>query len=208
MKFVQFYVYGIHLKNVQKSTHFGCHTALDLKSSLTSHFNVQEKKSIARAWGRLMLPSAPSPFSEEVPAAVRSVSGTPQPVRGRPECWQTDSSQVLLLVFDAIQPCIRKVLSQVTSVCKKIKYLPDDAQSLIGTFTTFTRSWGSSSVRCTDPTTGQTVPEELSERQPPAGVVLPTLWTPSDCRIRATDEPLPDLLVKIVVVPMEALSVH
>ena len=50
------------------------------------------KKSSARAWGRLKIPTALSPFTQEGLAAVRSVARTWYPVRGYP-----DSSQVLSL---------------------------------------------------------------------------------------------------------------
>ena len=63
-----------------------------------SHTSLQcAKKSSAHAWGRLKLPSAPSPFSYEVLTAARSIVRTRRPVRVGPECWQSDSSQVLSL---------------------------------------------------------------------------------------------------------------
>ena len=63
--------------------HLQCHTALHLQSFL--RVTSVCKKSSARAWGRLKLPSAPSPFSQEDLAAVRSVGRTRQPVRRRPK---------------------------------------------------------------------------------------------------------------------------
>ena len=53
-------------------------------------------------------------------------------------------------------------------------------EASIGTITTFTRSWDSTSVSWTDSTTSQTVPGELAERQHLAGVTLRTLRIPSN----------------------------
>ena len=67
----------VPFKKCVKMTHFRCHTALHLKSSLERRFSV--RNSSARARGRLKLPSAPSPFPQEVLAAVHSVARTRLP---------------------------------------------------------------------------------------------------------------------------------
>ena len=50
------------------------------------------KKSSARARGRLKIPKAPSPLSQEVEAAARSVARTRQWARRCPESWQSNTT--------------------------------------------------------------------------------------------------------------------
>ena len=81
-----------HFKKMCKSRIIsGCHTALHLKSSRTSHFSVQKIR-----WC-LKLPSAPSSFSFKVLAAARCVARTRQSVRLCSQCGQSDSTALELL---------------------------------------------------------------------------------------------------------------
>ena len=65
------------------------------------------------------------------------------------------------LMFDVIQPCSHTSHSGVQKIkCTRLGTF----KASISTTTTFTRSSDSSSVRCTDPAIGQTVPAVLAER--------------------------------------------
>ena len=88
MKSIHFYVCGGHLKKSKKRLIF------DAICKVLSQVTSVCKKQSACAWGRLKLPSAPSPFSREVLVGVRSVARTPQPIRGCPARWQSNSNQV------------------------------------------------------------------------------------------------------------------
>ena len=73
------------------------------------------RQSGARAYGRVQLPSAPSPFAHGILITARSDARTRQPVSWLPKCWQSDSSDVL--EQHGVAPCCSSDCLPVWSAC-------------------------------------------------------------------------------------------
>ena len=163
------------------------------------------KEWSARAWRRYKLPSAPSPFSQEVLAAVRSVARTRQPVRACPECWHSDSKQVFVLTFGATSERFYHKLLQCT---KNQVYVLEDARSFHGHHHHFHLKLRQQF----DPLDGldnqsdgaRRVGRAITRGWSSSANTPDTFW-PVIESVRQTG-PLPDLLMKIVIVPMEVSS--
>ena len=105
------------------------------------------------------------------------------------------------------QPSMWKVLSQVTSLCKNVNCTClRTFQASIGTITIFARRSGSGLVRCTDSITGQSVSGVLGEQLQSGIVTLSTLRALSGVESVHRPELLPELLLKVMMVSVEASS--